>query len=173
MNLNFYETPSWCTEALIEREEFKGYIWEPACGYGAISKVLKDNGHEVYSSDIEYRGYGFGVHDFLVDDPPKLPTDLRSIVTNPPFNKAEEFVKQAFKLSNEKVCMLLRLAFLESQVRQKLFAETPLKKVWVSSKRVTMYPADYIGEMKNGGTMAMAWFVWEHGYKGQPTIGWF
>jgi len=36
----FYPTPPEATRALLSVESFEGDIWEPACGDGAISKVL-------------------------------------------------------------------------------------------------------------------------------------
>lgn len=37
----FYPTPPEATRALLSVESFDGAIWEPACGDGAISEVLK------------------------------------------------------------------------------------------------------------------------------------
>jgi hypothetical protein len=51
-----------------------------------------------------------------------------------------------------------------------MFETLPLKKVWVFSKRLTMSKG---GEKtKNSGMLAFAWFVFEHDYDGEPTIGW-
>src|SRR5271165_95785 len=33
-NNDFYPTPAYATEALLDSEEFSGIIWEPACGNG-------------------------------------------------------------------------------------------------------------------------------------------
>ena len=54
---DFYPTPKWATEQLLKYEKFDGDIWEPACGDGAISEVLKEHGYTVTSSDIIDRGY--------------------------------------------------------------------------------------------------------------------
>ena len=64
---DFYATPTNGVEALIKHEKFKGKIWEPACGLGAISKPLIEVGYNVYSSDLIDRGYG-EVKDFLKTD---------------------------------------------------------------------------------------------------------
>ncbi|KKM15452.1 hypothetical protein LCGC14_1695900, partial [marine sediment metagenome] len=34
-------TPSWATHSLLQKEKFHGLIWEPACGDGWISDVIK------------------------------------------------------------------------------------------------------------------------------------
>jgi hypothetical protein len=62
-------------------ETFEGSIWEPACGDGAISKVLEAAGYTVISTDLVDRGYGHGGHDFLKSETPLG----RNIITNPPY----------------------------------------------------------------------------------------
>ena len=57
---DFYPTPPEAVRALLSVETFEGSIWEPACGDGAISKVLLEAGHEVVSTDLIDRGYGAG-----------------------------------------------------------------------------------------------------------------
>ena len=64
---DFYATPSLATQELLKKECFGGTLWECACGDGAISKVLIDNGYDVYSSDLIDRGYGEQL-DFLQSD---------------------------------------------------------------------------------------------------------
>ena len=48
---DFYPTPIEATQALLDREKFTGNVLEPACGDGAMSKVLINNGYQVISSD--------------------------------------------------------------------------------------------------------------------------
>ena len=167
---DFYPTPDYATEALLERETFEGgVIWECACGNGAISKILKSKGLQVFSTDLIDRGYGeIRNLDFIQE----LPAIYKSehIITNPPFKIAKPFIEQALQMTSGKVAMLLRLAFLESADRYELFKSTPLKTVYVFSKRLTMSAK---GEgAKKGGMIPFAWFIWEHGYKGKPYIEW-
>ncbi len=77
----FYPTPPEATRALLSVESFEGSIWEPACGDGAISKVLIEAGYEVISTDLIDRGYGAGGHDFLKSSRPLA----KNIITNPPY----------------------------------------------------------------------------------------
>ena len=37
---DFYPTPSYAVEELLNREDFVGNIWECACGEGDISEVF-------------------------------------------------------------------------------------------------------------------------------------
>jgi len=152
---DFFPTPAWATHALIDNEEFVGTIWEPACGNGAMSDVLETTGNQVVSSDLYDRGYGEGNHDFL-ESWRRAP----NIVTNPPYNAAEGFVRAGLERSERKFALLLRLAFLEGSNRQRtIFTEAPPSRVWVFSERITFYPAGAV--QKGSGTTAYAWFVWD------------
>ncbi|WP_286705232.1 hypothetical protein [Acidiphilium sp. 37-64-53] len=62
---DFYATPTWVTEALLRHIKFRGPIWEPCCGTGAMSTVLTKHGHEVVSTDIVDRGFGTAGIDFM------------------------------------------------------------------------------------------------------------
>lgn len=167
---DFYPTPDYATEALLERECFEGgVIWECACGDGAISKILKARGLQVFSTDLIDRGYGEVRNLDFIQELPAI-YKAKHIITNPPFKIAKPFIEQALKMTSGKVAMLLRLAFLESADRYELFKNTPLKTVYVFSKRLTMSAK---GEgAKKGGMIPFAWFIWEHGYEGKPYIEW-
>ena len=159
---DFYPTPAWAVMALVDNEKFDGDIWECACGDGEMSAVLQTTGNAVYSSDLYDRGYGDSGLDFL-----KSTRNADNIITNPPFNSAEDFVLQAGKLARKKYAFLLRLAFLEGRSRQnRIFNVTPPSRVWVFSERITFYPRD--AEIKGSGTTAYAWFVWDKSHTG-PT----
>lgn len=157
---DFFPTPAWATHALIDNEAFVGEIWECACGNGAMSKVLEKASPNTISSDLYNRGFGQTGVDFLKSD---RKTD--NIVTNPPYNAAEGFVRNGTSLAKRKFALLLRLAFLEGANRAKtIFADTPPSRVWVFSERITFYPAGAL--QSGGGTTAYAWFVWD---KDAPT----
>ena len=162
---DYYPTPPAATEALLSVETFAGDIWEPACGDGAICKVLAAHGHQVIASDLIDRGYGEAPHDFLT-----ATRTVANIITNPPFKLGEAFVRQALARSTAKVALLGKLQFLEGAKRKVMFETTPLARVWVFSKRLTMTREGK--KMENSGMIAFAWYVWEHGYTGQPVLGW-
>lgn len=164
---DFYPTPREATESLLSVETFVGNVWEPACGDGAISKVLAERGIDVVSTDLIDRGYGKSPVDFLLCDESRL---ADNVITNPPYTLAEEFVRKALSVSSRKVALLLKLAFLEGVSRKPLFETTPLASVHVFSRRLTMTRN---GELRTGGGMiAFAWFVWDHSHHGRPLINW-
>ncbi|WP_313007097.1 hypothetical protein [Brevundimonas vesicularis] len=153
---DYYPTPAWATRALIENERFDGSIWEPACGDGSMSEVISAAGYEVYSSDLYDRGYGEVGIDYLSSD-----RRADNIITNPPYNSAEGFVRKSLLSAERKFALLLRLAFLEGANRQKtIFNIAPPATVWVFSERITFYQSG--AQIKGSGTTAYAWFVWDN-----------
>ena len=163
---DFYPTPPECTIAILERETLSEKVWEPACGDGAISEVLKSLGHKVRSSDLYDHGYGKIGIDFLEWTKPWT----HSIVTNPPFKLAEEFVEKSMELGCDKLIMFSKLAFLEGQKRSRLLESTHLKYAYVFRKRVQLTRNGL--PYKNGGMIPFAWYVWERGFMGEPIIRW-
>ena len=165
---DFFPTPPWATFALIDNEKFSGEIWECACGDGSMSRVLKQTGQPVHSSDLYDRGYGEVGADFL-----HATRTADNIVTNPPYNCAEGFVASGFRLANRKFALLLRLAFLEGANRANtIFFKMPPARVWVFSERITFYPSGV--EPKGSGTTAYAWFVWDkEALPGRTELKWF
>ena len=167
---DFYATPPEAVELFLDNFKLKGTILEPSCGMGHISEVLKSEGYDVISKDLIDRGYGITGCDFMNET-----ETYDTVITNPPFKIAKEFVEKGLEVANHQVIMLLKLQFLESEARRDFFANTPLKEIYVHSKRIACWkggePLNEKGK-KWAGTQAYAWFVWEHGYKGEPTIRW-
>lgn len=96
------------------------------------------------------------------------------IVTNPPFKQAQEFIEHALDLvaDGHKVCMFLKIQFLEGSGRRSMYDRIPPKTIWVSSKRIQIGKN---GVFKGKGTsmIAYAWYVLEKGYNGPTTVKWF
>src|SRR5215212_6850017 len=102
---DLYETPAAAVRALLSAHRFAGPIWEPACGRGAIVRELTAAGYDVVASDLHnYRVPRQHVCDFLNKRVP--PDGARTIITNPPFSLADEFVRQAVKLCPNVVMLL-------------------------------------------------------------------
>ena len=161
---DFYPTPPDGTEALLRVERFDGPIWEPACGDGAMSEVLKAAGYSVISTDLIDRGYGDEHRiDFLMEWRPRAP----NIVTNPPFKMVAPFIRKSLDLTTGKVAMLLRLACLEGVERGALFESSPIARIWVFKQRLQFKRPGWAG-----GMLPFAWYIWEHGYTGKPELGW-
>jgi hypothetical protein len=165
---DLYETPRVAVEALLRVEVLPHRIWEPCAGRGAIVDVLRAAGHDVEAADlIDYGvpGQDWG-RDFLLEFEP--PPGCDTIVTNPPFKIANEFVAHALELC-PRVVMLLRLAFLESERRRPILEGRGLARVHVFRKRLPMMHRDQWAGRKANSGMAFAWFCWNRDYSG-PTV---
>ena len=164
---DYYATDPIASEWLIKLVNLNNDIWECACGEGHLSKVFVEHGYNVKSTDLIDRGYGTGGVDFLKQ------TEIwhGDIVTNPPYKYAKEFIEHALSLVEEgnKVCMFLKVQFLEGKTRKKMFEKYPPKTVYVSSSRIK---CGKNGEFKES-MVAYAWYVWEKGYTGDTIVKWF
>jgi len=166
---DWYVTPPASTESLLAVETFPREIWEPACGDGAISKVLAEHDHRVISSDLMDRGFGEPGIDFLMEYQLRAP----AIVTNPPFKLADEFALHALSLKPEKLAIFQRLAWLEGDRRRRvLWDPHPPARLWIFSKRQTLRRGDDPDARSSGGAIPFAWYVWERGFSGAPSLGW-
>ena len=99
------------------------------------------------------------------------------IITNPPYKYAQEFVEHALSLIPEgnRVAMFLKLTFLESKNRRAMFELTPPRYIYVSSSRLQCAIGGDFETYKKGAmsAVAYAWYIWEKGFTGEPTIRWF
>lgn len=172
-SLDFFPTPPWASRALFKHVLHRGYgdrllsemsVLEPACGNGKMAEVLKDNFATVSAADIEDYGYpsqrgdylqsDFGEHDWMI--------------TNPPFNRAEEFIHKAIATSRVGVAVLVRLAFLETIGRyNNLFRHNPPTKAAVFVERVPFAKGRLDAKMSS--SVATSWLIWEHEHQSNQT----
>lgn len=176
---DFYATPENAIRAILDVVKLDGSILEPAAGQGHISRLLREYYpySELVSTDLIQREEKFGIAidggvDFLTYD---YNRKFDNVITNPPFNLAQEFIERALELSNDKVIMFAKIQLLEGNKRREMFDNTPLKYVYVFSKRVN--PLRNGEELDENGkpwasTMCFAWFIWEKDYKGEPIVRW-
>lgn len=153
---DFYPTPTNVTEALISF--IKGFVaadklkvWEPACGDGAMSKVLQNEGYDVVSTDIRDTGFGVGGIDYLLAPP----EDCDAIITNPPFKLSSEFISKAIQ-EVPIVAMVLKSQYWHASKRTELFKEHP--PAWVLP--LNWRPDFLNGERGGSPTMECLWTVW-------------
>jgi hypothetical protein len=87
----FDETPAVAVRALLAVKKLPDTIWEPACGPGAIVRVLLESGHRVYATNLLDHGCPNSESDVdsLMERAPSIP--IGAVVTNPPFKLATEF----------------------------------------------------------------------------------
>jgi hypothetical protein len=156
---DFHRTPIEAVRALlvIEASRLPRFLWEPACGDGAIVLPLREAGYTVVASDLVDRGCPFAKSglDFLAERMPAY-----GIVTNPPYSLAQAFCAKALELSPY-VAMLLPLGFLAGQRRMPWHRGSPLARVHIFSRRLPlMHREGYDGPKATSG-VDHAWFVWD------------
>lgn len=165
---DFYATDPIAAEWLMRLQDLDHNIWECACGQGHLAKVFEANGYNVLATDLIERGYGVGGVDFL-----QMKRQWNGdIVTNPPYKYAEDFIQHALELipNGKKVCMFLKVQFLEGKGRKSLFEIYPPHFVYVSSSRI---PCSKSGVDFKSSMIAYAWYIWEKGYHGDTILKWF
>lgn len=160
---DFYPTPNYVINALLDNEVFDGFVWEPCCGDGAISKQLEARNYVIKSTDLNDYGYGKTGVDFLKEREP-----YDNIITNPPFGKiGTQITLHALHLARKKVAIFHKIAFLEGNERY--------NKIFKLKKLETIYPfVKRVGFNNDGrsGMMAFAWFVWNKEFEGDPKVKW-
>jgi hypothetical protein len=177
---DFYATPPWVTEALLRHVKFRGPVWEPCCGDGAMSSVLAANGYDVVSTDIEDRGFGKPGVDFLSCR--TVPDGCRSIVTNPPYGDTGShsgqsrspmamlgFLRHAMTLTQSvqgQLALLVRLQWIAGKRAADLMSSGPFAAVIVLTHRIQWFD---MGERTNTAQHHHAWVVFDHAHPlGQP-----
>lgn len=167
---DYYPTPAGATWALCRLGVLPRRVWEPACGGGAMSRVLQAAGHDVVSTTLTPRGFGETDVDFLECKTLRAP----AIVTNPPFNLADQFVAHALALGADMTAFFLRLKYLEGRKRFELvYRQHPPAAVYVFIERVKFFAGDVAKADQPGwNTEAFAWFIWRAGHVGPPILGW-
>lgn len=174
---DFYETPArLCTKA-VENVPFghePSRILDPGAGrgpWGKAARIAFPDAHIVgVESQRDFRkpvGYDEWIKRDFLRYSDGAPFDL--ILGNPPFAKAEEFVRHGLELLQKGgyLLYLLRLAFLESEGRALgLWREFPPLEVYVLANRVPFY-----GGTKTDDT-AYALYLWRKGTHARPSLNW-
>lgn len=163
---DFYATEPAAADLLFNSEILNSLIWEPACGNGHLAKRFEELGFSVIKTDIVEREYPCRKVDFLKTER----NYFCDIVTNPPYKLAVEFIKKGCELlrPKSKLCLFLKLTFLESVARDDLFKRYPVSRIHVCRKRIKCAKNGDFSKVSSSPT-CYAWFVWEKGYTG-PTI---
>jgi hypothetical protein len=161
---DYYITPAWCVERLLEVLELPGGPWlEPAAGDGAIIRAVRrrDIDWTAWELRNEERAVLVGavpptsVHigDFLeASRAGKVrPKEFEVAITNPPFRLAQEFIDAGIRHARTTI-MLLRLNYLASKARWP-FMTTRAPDVYVLPNRPS-----FVGGKTD--SVEYAWFVW-------------
>jgi hypothetical protein len=168
-----YLTPAWCVEALLDAV---GHIydhgwWDPAAGKikQPIVEACRKYGITTVASDIQ-EGKDFLKYDTLPDLGHLK--EVRTIITNPPFNQARQFIDHALNLFQKnnvtdwRVYMLLRNEYDCAKSRKYLFGDNKhFAGKFVLTKRPYWFEHKIASPRHN-----YAWFWWARFHNGPPTL---
>ncbi|MGO2181174.1 MAG: SAM-dependent methyltransferase [Pseudoalteromonas nigrifaciens] len=181
-NDDYYITPHWLIEdflaALAENNmlvcspDENPRVLDPSAGgcnkyEMSYPTVLEKEGFTVDSWDIRADSRASVINcDFLQVKSLKKPYDM--IITNPPFNVAQEFTEHALEMVEYGglVIMLQRLNWLGSQKRKPMWQKLPLAAVYVHSKRPGFDPE----KPSKTDSTEYAHFVFCKGYELAPEL---
>jgi hypothetical protein len=156
---DFYPTPPEVTRALLAKFDFgPGKILEPAAGDYMMAGELESYGYDVEASDLNPRDPRVVERDFLT----MTETDARTIITNPPFVLAEQFIEHALGvLKVHNLALVLKSTYWHAVTRQPLFARF---------RPSVVCPLTWRPDFLNKGrpTMECSWIIWLGDHAG-PT----
>jgi hypothetical protein len=172
---DFYATPEWVTHGLLQHIRFRGPIWEPCCGDGAMSKVLAAEGYKIVSTDIAERGFGKAGVDFLACK--RVPGGCQAIVTNPPYGDSGShsgqtrssvamlrFLGHALELTASvqgQLALLVRLNWLAGKRAAEMMTAAPFAATIILSRRIHWFS---MGEHTETPQHHHAWVVFDHAH---------
>ena len=162
----------WLQRIWIRTCKQRDIIWECACGDGNLAKCLTWNGLYVYATDLRDCGYGYSGVDFLQEK--GTPNGCKIILTNPPYSLANEFILHALEILPEGglYIALMNINCLAGIERyNKIFSKGSLREIYVFSKRIGCWKNNERDD-KKAHIINYAWYVFQKGYKGQPTLYW-
>lgn len=173
---DLYPTPLPFAKAALSGLDFSDVpreVIDPGAGSGVWGQAFFNSwglasiaGYEIRDIPRPKNYNSWIVGDFLDQTIQNCSVDL--VMGNPPYYIAEKIVwksMDALKCGGWLVFML-RLSFLESKKRLKLWDVHPLKKVVVCANRPSF--------TKNGKTNATAYafYYWKKGYRGPTDLSW-
>jgi hypothetical protein len=153
---DYYPTPGFMTRSLLHfHPTIAGStVLEPCAGGGAITKVLRGAGCQVYENDLDPRhGHGYE------QDAASLSFWLSAprvdwVITNPPFNVALPIVQLAVNHARVGVAFLLRKTFLEP---------TDDRGPWLMAHPPTRLIGQPRYSFRGSGSDSVScdWYIWE------------
>jgi hypothetical protein len=170
---DFYPTPISAINNFLDNYKLKeGVILEPCVGNGNFIKAIRDYGYDNYivANEIESDKIN-NLEELSVDEihnsdflNNKITTYPRTIITNPPFSIAQEFLEKCFEqFPKAEVIMLLRTNFLESKKRYDFWQKYPVNRLYVLSQRPS-----FTG--KGTDATSYSFFIWDHSNKQEIKV---
>lgn len=177
LDLEHFVTPLWAVQRVLEKEILTQSVLDPCCGTGVLTEAARACGYTVIPADIHDWGYpGTLIENFLNSDKADYGGKDFTVLMNPPFSLATEFVEKSFDLGARKIVMFQRWAFCESSGRRSFFEKYPMARKYLLCDRADCWrhdlPVNEKGKRydpENGDKVlsssptAYGWLIWESG----------
>lgn len=160
-------TPDWLARAVVELLPWHGIetVLEPHVGGGAFVRAIEELEPGVFVRTMDadpgaprtYSGaWPHQVGDFLTDVA-YSGLIFDRVIGNPPFSDAEQHVLRALVLADE-VAFLMPVSRMETPTRSAFYAEAPLRRLYLFSRRV----------WEGSRHIGLYWF--DRGWRGDPEL---
>lgn len=174
-------TDPWAARRLFDVELFTPSIVDPCCGTGILGDAARSAGYRsVEEFDLHDWGRGETGVDFFESNVGFVGPGV-SVIMNPPFSRACDFVETALARGARKVACFQRWAWwAESNKRRAFWERHPPARIWACADRATCWlvtlsqaERDFTPEGKRRGSTPTphAWYIWERTHLGPPVIG--
>lgn len=176
VHLDYYATPSNVVNGLLKTgfADNSHSILEPCAGDGSIvhcilekypkAKITAVEIQERFLESLTQTNAQVIIGDFLSRE---LSSIYDRIIVNPPFSQAEDFIRKCLDLlkPSGKMAFLLRLSFIASVKRFKLFCQYKPSEIHVLSQR-PKFGGDNIDSCD------YAWIIWQKGSAVYTSLNW-
>lgn len=180
-----FRTPRYAFEPLFDYspEWFQGSLIDPSAGDGRMVALAVERGNtsphllgdiaEVERGRWDEDPHLVGVDQFVGCYLTQYSADRRfdTLITNPPFTKAQAFVDKARTHVDGHICILQSVAWMGTQKRSRWLKDgSGLRWVLNLARR----PRWEFDDGKHGASNIwdFAWYVFEPGYTGRPEVDW-
>jgi hypothetical protein len=170
---DLYTTPVEALDAIwpyLKQDTIVGYnLLEPCSGMHDITDYLTNKGAFVYTNELyPVGGYPY---DYTLDFLEQNKVGYYDLIcTNPPYNKAVDFILKGFEHAPIQ-WHFLRLSFLEGQDRyEKLMSLGKLTDVYIFTYRVSCPKG--VDREPSANSVCYAWYRFDRNYNGLPTLHW-
>lgn len=164
-------------------------VVDPCCGWGRMVRSARAADLQAFGSDIVARwpdgpdgplpnGVSFAVADWFSPEwgrsVPEHFARPAAIVSNPPFDRLEEWLPLALDRASWIVAAIVPHNFIWGYGRSSELEKTQFWKFMPIVPRASMPPGSAIiaGQKATGGTKDYALAVWLKNYRGAPQIEW-
>ncbi|MAH03980.1 MAG: hypothetical protein CL561_00270 [Alphaproteobacteria bacterium] len=187
ITLEHFETPKWAVDAILKKEVLNSFVIDPCCGTGVLSEAADDRDLCAFPIDIHNWGYrkqqltaDFLTMPYTAITPEYMGADGFSVLMNPPFSKACEFVEKSIELGARKIICFQRFSWWESLKRKDFWKKYPPSRVYICGNRASCWRHDLAEQYrlkgedlntKSGTPTAHAWFVWDIGTPAGTLLG--